>query len=156
MAEQTIPQRQSRWSSRHRTFLAVIWVVCGALSLLILILPFVTTQSNLRLQVGDVAGQDISAPQTLSYQSAVLTQQQREESANAVAPVYCPADADVAREQLDLLRDALNFINTVRQDSFASLEQKISDLSALQSMNLRQESAQALLLLDESAWQNIH
>jgi hypothetical protein len=155
MTEQTSPQRLSRWSSRHRTFLFVIWVACGALSLLILIIPFVTTQSNLRLQVGDVAGQDILAPQTLSYQSAALTQQQRDESANAVAPVYGPADADVAREQLDRLRVALNFVNTVRQDTYASLEQKISDLSALQNVNLSQEDAQAVLLLDEAAWQNI-
>jgi len=155
MVDQTSLQREPRWSSRRRTFLIVMWLACVALSFAVLILPFTATQASLRLQVGDVAGQDILATQTLSYQSEVLTLQQREEAANAVAPVYGPADADVAREQLDRLRIALNFINTVRQDSFASLEQKISDLSALQSMNLRQESAQALLLLDESAWQNI-
>lgn len=155
MAEQTNPQRLSRWSIRHRTFLFVIWVICAALSFLILITPFASTQSNLRLQIGDVAGQDILAPQTLSYQSEVLTRQQREENANAVAPVYGPAEADVAREQLDRLRVALNFINTVRQDSYASLDQKINDLAALQNVNLTQEDAQAILLLDEASWQNV-
>lgn len=155
MTEQTKPQRQSRWSSRRRTFLVVMWVACVALSFFVLVMPFTTTQASLRLQVGDVAGQDILSPQTLSYQSEVLIQQQREESAAAVAPVYGPADADVARQQLARLRTALNFINTVRQDNFASLEQKISDLSALQNVNLSQESAQAILLLDEAAWQNV-
>ncbi|MCL5428995.1 MAG: HDIG domain-containing protein [Chloroflexi bacterium] len=155
MSEQTRPQRQSRWSSRHRMFLAVMWVACVLLSFFILVMPFSSVQANLRLQVGDVAGQDILAPQTLSYQSEVLTLQQRQESANAVAPVYGPADAEVAREQLDHLRIALNFINTIRQDSYASLEQKINDLSAMQNVNLSQESAQAILLLDEAAWQNI-
>lgn len=136
-------------------FLAVMWVACVLLSFFILVMPFSSVQANLRLQVGDVAGQDILAPQTLSYQSEVLTLQQRQESANAVAPVYGPADAEVAREQLDHLRIALNFINTIRQDSYASLEQKINDLSAMQNVNLSQESAQAILLLDEAAWQNI-
>ena len=154
MTEPTTPQRRSRWSSRH-TFLVALWLVCVVLSFFLLVMPFITTQASLRLQEGDVAGQDILAPQTLSYQSEVLTLQQREESANAVSPVYGPADADVAREQLARLRTALNFINTVRQDSYASLEQKISDLSALQNVNLSQGSAQAILLLDEAAWQNI-
>jgi putative nucleotidyltransferase with HDIG domain len=155
MTDLTSSQRKTRWSSRRRIFLIVMWLACVAISFLVLIVPFVTTQASQRLQVGDVAGQDIQAPQTLSYQSEVLTIEQREESANAVAPVYGPADADVAREQVDRLRVALNFINSVRQDHFGSLEQKISDLSALQYVNLSQESAQAVLLLDEAAWQNI-
>jgi putative nucleotidyltransferase with HDIG domain len=155
MSEQTNSQRKFRWSGRRRTFLVVMWVACVALSFFILVLPFLTTQVNLRLQAGDVAAQDILAPQTLSYQSEVLTRQQRSESANAVAPVYGPADADVAREQLERLRVALDFINTVRQDSYASLEQKISDLSALQYITLGQETSQAILLLDDAAWQNV-
>lgn len=155
MTEQTDSQRQSRWSGRRRTFLVLLWLACVVISFFVLILPFTTTQASLRLQIGDVAGQDILAPQTLSYQSEVLTLEQREENANAVAPVYGPADADVAREQLERLRIALNFINTVRQDSYASLEQKINDLAALQNVNLSRESAQAIQLLDEGAWQNI-
>src|SRR3990172_1143395 len=155
MPEQAAFQRRPRWSTRRRFFLGLMWLGCLVVSLLVLVMPFSTRQANLRLEVGDVAGQDVLAPRTLSYQSEVLTEQQREESANAVAAVYGSPDADVAREQLERLQTALSFINTVRQDSYASLEQKIGDLSALQNVNLGQENAQAILLLSDSEWQSV-
>jgi putative nucleotidyltransferase with HDIG domain len=118
-------------------------------------MPFSTRQANLSLRAGDVSGQDILATRTLNYQSTILTEQARQEAADAVAPVYGPPDANVAREQLELLNNAVDFIDAVRLDTYASLEQKIGDLSALQSVSLGRESAQAILLLSDSAWQNV-
>lgn len=155
MTEQTKPQRTPRWPRRRRYFYGFLWLLCMLVSLASLLMPYSTRQSSLALQVGDVSGQDVLAPYTQSYQSEVLTNQQREESSNAVAPIYGPPNADVARDQLEQLRAGLTFINSVRQDNFASLDQKIDDLSALQNVNLSQESAQTILLLEESAWQNV-
>ena len=155
MTEQTKPQRTPRWPRRRRYFFGLLWLLCMLVSLASLVMPYSTRQSSLALQVGDVSGQDVLAPYTQSYQSEVLTNQQREESANAVAPIYGSPDADVARDQLEQLRAGLTFINSVRQDNFASLDQKIDDLSALQNVNLSQETAQTILLLEESAWQNV-
>ena len=155
MAEQTKSQRTPRWPKRRRYFYGLLWLLCLLVSLAALVMPYSTRQSTLSLQVGDVAGQDVLAPYTLSYQSEVLTKQQRDETANAVAAIYGPPDANMARDQLEKLRAGLAFINTVRQDSFASLDQKIDDLSALQNVNLSQDTAQAILLLEESAWQNV-
>jgi len=155
MAEQTKSQRNPRWPRRRRYLFGFIWLICLLISIAALVMPYSTLQSTLKLQVGDVSGQDVLAPFTLSYQSELLTAQQRAESANAVTAIYGPPDADVARDQLEQLRAGLAFINTVRQDSFASLDQKIDDLSALQNVNLSQETAQATLLLEEGAWQNV-
>jgi putative nucleotidyltransferase with HDIG domain len=155
MSEQTMPQRRPRWSTRRRIFLWTMWTACLLFSILVLVMPYSTRQASLRLQAGDVAAQDVLAPRTLSYQSEVLTEERREETANAVAAVYGTPDADVARQQLEQLQQALNFIDSVRMDSYASLEQKISDLAALQNVNLGRESAQALLLLNDSAWQSV-
>lgn len=155
MTEQAKLQRNPRWPTRRLYFLGILLAATALLSFLILVAPFSSQQSALQLQEGDVAGQDVLAPYTLSYQSEVLTTQQREEAANQVAPIYGPPDANVARDQLEQLRLALDFINTVRQDSFASLDQKINDLSALQHVALSQEMAQNILLLDDSAWQNV-
>lgn len=155
MPEPSSTRRKERWSTRRRLFLGTLWVACLLISTLALVMPFSTRQASLRLQVGDVAGQDILAPRTLSFQSAVLTAQRREQTADAVAPVYGPPDADVAREQLQNMQVAFSYIDTVRQDSYATLEQKIGDLSALQYVNLDRETAQAILLLNESAWQNV-
>jgi putative nucleotidyltransferase with HDIG domain len=155
MSEQTMPQRRPRWSTRRRIFLWTMWTACLLFSILVLVMPYSTRQASLRLQAGDVAAQDVLAPRTLSYQSEVLTEERREETANAVAAVYGTPDADVARQQLEQLQQALNFIDSVRMDSYASLDQKISDLAALQNVNLGRESAQALLLLNDSAWQSV-
>ncbi|MEX1248126.1 MAG: HDIG domain-containing metalloprotein [Anaerolineales bacterium] len=155
MTEQTKSQRSPRWPTRSLYFLGLLWVLGLAVSLALLMLPFSSRQATLRLQVGDVASQDVLAPYALSYQSEVLTDEAQEESANAVVPIYGPPDADIARDQLEQLRNALTFINTVRQDSFASLDQKINDLAALQSVSFSQETAQNILLLPDAAWQNV-
>ncbi|MCW5875601.1 MAG: HDIG domain-containing protein [Anaerolineales bacterium] len=154
MAAQTKPQRAPRWSAQ-RSFLVFLWLLALAVTLFILTLPYTSRQSSLVLETGQVSAQDVLAPYTLSYQSEVLTSRAREESADAIAPIYGPPDAAVARDQLEQLRTALTFINTVRLDNFASLEQKINDLAALQAINLNQETAQTILLLDNSAWQNV-
>jgi putative nucleotidyltransferase with HDIG domain len=132
-----------------------LWSACLIISILALVMPFSTRQANLSLQVGDVSGQDILAPRTLNFQSTVLTENARQDAADAVGAVYGPPEANVARDQLELLQNALAFIDGVRLDSYASLEQKIGDLAALQDVNLARESAQAILLLSESAWQNV-
>jgi putative nucleotidyltransferase with HDIG domain len=156
MSEQTQSQRNQRWSTRRLYFLGLLWLACLLASIVLLVMPYSSRQSVLRVQVGDVASQDVLAPQTISYQSEVLTTEEREDSANAVAAVYGSPDASVARDQLDNLRNALAFINSVRQDAYATTDEKLNDLAALQDLNLSQEAAQNILLLDDSAWQNVH
>lgn len=155
MTEQSKSPRNERWPRRRKYLLGFLWLLCLAASIAALVMPFSTRQASLSVRVGDVSSQDVLAPYTQSYQSEVLTNQQRVEAANSVTPIYGPPDANVARDQLEQLRAALGFINSTRQDSFASLEQKIDDLSALQNVNLSQETAQNILLLDEGAWQNV-
>lgn len=156
MSEKAITQRKApRWSTRRRVFLWTLWAVCLLISIAALVMPFSTRPASLRAQVGDVTSQDIVAPRTLNYQSAVFTERDRREAADAVAPVYGAPDANVARQQLEHLRAAVDFIDSVRADGYATLEQKIGDLTALQNVNLGRESAQAILLLNDSAWQNV-
>ncbi|HRN51481.1 MAG TPA: HDIG domain-containing protein [Anaerolineales bacterium] len=150
-----IQRKEPRWSTRKRIFLWTLWAVCLLISIAALVMPFSTRQASLRAQVGDVVSQDIVAPRTLNYQSAVFTERDRREAADAVAPVYGAPDATVARQQLEHLRSAVDFIDSVRADTYATLEQKIGDLTALQNVSLGRESAQAILLLNDNAWQNV-
>jgi putative nucleotidyltransferase with HDIG domain len=118
-------------------------------------LPLSQRQSTFGLEPGDVAPQDILAPYPISYTSEGLTQEARQAAADAVAKVYDPPDSSVARAQLDKLRGALDFIESVRADANATTEQKISDLAALQEIDLSQETAQALLDLSDSRWEAV-
>ncbi len=136
-------------------FRLVLLILTSVLAWGALILPLAIRQSIVPLQIGDVTTQDIQAPYDLSYVSEVLTQQARQEARNKVAPIYLPTDPAIARRQIENLRVALNFITTVRFDTFATPEQKFTDLSAIQNLEISSEHAEAILALSDSRWQTI-
>ncbi len=131
----------------------VLFLLVAGLSFLAIAYPITRVFADQRISVGDVTTQDIVAPYALSYESEVLTEQQREMAAMSVAPIYTTADTSVARNQLDRLRAALAYITSVRGDQFASQEQKLNDLAALSDISLNQETAQAILELSDARWQ---
>ncbi len=134
---------------------AILLVVTSILALGALILPLAIRPSQIPLQAGDVASQDIQAPRSMTYSSDILTQQAKQDAVNLVQSVYLPADPSITRRQIEKLRVALNFITTVRFDSFANLEQKISDISAIQDLELSRDTMEKLLELSDSRWQTI-
>ncbi|MEK6221556.1 MAG: HDIG domain-containing protein, partial [Chloroflexota bacterium] len=104
---------------------------------------------------GQVSLEDIQAPRSITYQSEVLTEQEQDSVARQIPLVYSSPDASIMRLQTDLLRDSLSFITTVRLDEFASEEQKMADLAALQNIHLSTESAKQILSLSDSNWQDV-
>ncbi len=104
------------------------------------------------LQTGDVATQDILAPSAISFESTVRTEQQRENALRAVSAKYTQADTNIARQQMEKLRAAQAYITSVRADIHASEEQKLTDLAALQEINLSQDTALGILGLNDPRW----
>jgi len=123
-------------------FAAIVWI------------PAFST-SIVDLQVGDVASQDIAAPSALSYVSEVLTTQQQEAAQNAIFPQYTASNTSIAREQLEHLRAALAYVSSVRTDAYATNEQRLTDLAALQDLYFSQEIALNILDLSDSRWQAV-
>ncbi len=105
--------------------------------------------------MGDVAPQDIQAPNALNYVSQVQTEQMRTDAEQRVMPVYLPADPAIARQQIEILRATLNFIIASRSDSYSTLEQKLEDLSALENIQLNREEAERILTMSETRWQTV-
>ncbi len=140
-------------AGRRRFFFFLLLIVTSGISLAALVLPTLAPLSNPALQAGQVAPQDFLAPGDISYESAALTQVQREAAARAVARVYTATDTNIARRQLEELRTALVFITSVRSDAFAKDEQKLADLAALENVQLGKETATAILELNDSRWQ---
>lgn len=136
-------------------FRLVLLILTSVLAWGALVLPLAIRQPIAPLQIGDVASQDIQAPFDLSYASEVLTEQARQDARNKVAPYYLPTDPSIARRQIEKLRVALNYITTIRFDTFASLEQKFTDLSVIEDLNISNEKAEAILELSDSRWQTI-
>lgn len=148
-------QRKIRWPSLRTFFLTLILIITGALSATALLFQPPTQVDLEVLEVGDVSPQDISAPITLSYDSEILTEQQRNIAAENVEPVFAPPNSSIARTQVNKLRAALAYIISVRMDEFASPEQKTADLAAMQDVNLSTESMQLLITFSENNWEGV-
>jgi membrane-associated HD superfamily phosphohydrolase len=142
-------------SIRQKIFVGLLFFVMSGLALAALIIPSPLRPSISSLEVGQVAPQDIVAPKAISYESAVLTAKQRDTAARAVTPVYAPLDTDVARRQVSRLRNALDFISSVRADQYATSEQKLADLTALEDFKFQKGSDEKILALSDARWQTV-
>ncbi|MFZ3071473.1 MAG: HDIG domain-containing metalloprotein [Anaerolineaceae bacterium] len=133
----------------------LVLIVTCVLVYAALVLPDVVQNSNVPAGVGEVAGQEILAPYSVTYESKVFTERARKEAAAAVEPVHLPADPSIARHQLENLNSILYYISTVRKDTFATRDQKLSDIASLSEVRLSASVANQILDLDEQSWQDI-
>lgn len=150
-------QSISQVNLNRRRNIGLIFLLLGIFVLILvgLMIPFITTQIDSQISSGEVASREITAPRSLTYTSEFLTEAQREAAANSIAAIYSPPDTSIARNQLESLRGTLSFINSVRADSFASVEEKLADLAALEDIDLDQETALSILELSDSRWQAV-
>ncbi|HSF81156.1 MAG TPA: HDIG domain-containing protein [Anaerolineales bacterium] len=140
---------------RPRLYYFLLFLVAAGLILFALVLPELVPLSVPSIQSGQVASQDILAPKDIAYESQVLTEQQRDAAARSVPLIFTSPDTSVARQRLEDLRTTLNYIASVRADTFASAEQKIADLAALEGIHLSQDTTETILALNDSRWQAV-
>ena len=148
-----MPASPGPW--RRAIFLILLTLVTTGLMFLALVIPFAARLSETALRVGDVATQEILAPYNLTFESQVLTDNQRENAIKSVRSVFSPADPNVGRKQLEGLRSALSFITSVRADTFATPDQQLSDLATLEGIRLPGETALDILGLSDGRWQTV-
>jgi len=141
--------------TRRHFFLGLIFLLFFGFILLALLIPSAENLSAPPLLVGDVAPYDIHAPNALTYPSQILTARQQDTVASEVPLVYSPVDTNIARQQLERLRNTLVYINSVRQDGFSTQEQKTTDLAALEDIQLSRDTIIGILSLSDSRWQSI-
>ncbi len=133
----------------------ILLVVCSLFAWGALVLPIAIRQPGIGITEGDVATQDVQAPRTLTYTSQILTDQAREDARAKVQPIYLSTDPSITRAQIEKLRVALNYISTVRFDSYATLDQKIQDLAAMREVSFDKDIVISILNLSDSRWQTI-
>ncbi len=150
-----MPETVLRQPARRAIFFVLLLVISTGLALFALIIPMLTSLSSPVLNIDIVAPRDILAPQPITYVSKVLTEQQRESAARSVSPVYTMPDTAIARRQLEHLRSSLAFITSVRGDAYANPKQKLSDLAALEYIQIDTEPSNNILALSDSHWQAV-
>jgi hypothetical protein len=139
----------TRWRSLRYLALALL---VSALILACLLWLRPENPQVLSLQVGSVSPQDIMAPLDISFQSEVLTEQQRSAAAQSISPVYSIADPQIARTQAEKLSVTLDYMDSLRADQEASLDDKLTSLAELPDLDLPTETMGILLTLAESDW----
>ena len=140
---------------RRNTGLVFLLLAIFVIILVGLMIPFITTQIDSQLSAGEVASREIVAPRSLTFTSNILTEEQKESAADSIAAIYSPPNTSIARNQLESLRGTLAFITSVRDDTYASVDEKLLDLAALEDINLDQETALSILELSDSRWQAV-
>ncbi len=141
----------------HTIGVILVAVVAVLLSTLIVSFDSVFQSANdaSALQVGSVVAQDIRAPYSITYVSDVLTQRQRDAAANSISPIYDPPDPNVARHQITLLQQILDFIDNVRKDPYGTQQQKIADINDITALQLDQNIIESILQMDDDAWRAV-
>ncbi len=95
--------------------------------------------------IGERASQEVVAPQTITYESAVATQRQRESAAASVGTLYGPPDLRIGRVQQERAQIIFNFADVVRADVLADAPTKISYLQAIEGITIEPQVAQDIL-----------
>jgi hypothetical protein len=162
-ADEPSPQRLPRlgrplksqdipWSARARVL--AVWLTSGLIIILILVtrVPFT---GQVTVEEGEVAQRDTIAPRQITFVSEVLTQQRRDMAANAVPEVYDPPQPRVGRQQLTLAGQMLDYVGTVRSDSYADAAAKTAYLGAISGLDLTPEVINRIILLSAPAWERV-
>lgn len=116
---------------------------------------FQTQNTIASLEVGSIVAEDVRAPVNVTYVSDVLTERQRQAAMESVAVIYDPPDPNVARQQIILLQQILDFIDNVRRDPYGTQQQKIADISMIMALRLEQSVTESILQMDDETWRAV-
>ncbi|MBN1889310.1 MAG: HDIG domain-containing protein [Thermoflexales bacterium] len=136
------------WSTLRAWFLGGLLAAGIAGVLAAPVLP----EGQVTLQESGVAPNDIRAPERASYTSDILTQQARETAAASVTALYTPPDPTIARAQVALSRQILDFIRAVRTDPLATPSEKIAALQAIEKVRLSRDIIEQILAHSNTSW----
>jgi cyclic-di-AMP phosphodiesterase PgpH len=141
--------------ARIRTLQLVLLILVGLVSMAALIVPLSLSPGALPLSAGDVAPRDLQAPEAIEYVSEVRTEEARAAAERAIPQTYSSPDPSIARNQIERLRAALDYISLVRADEFATPEQKQADIQSLSDLTLNPETIDQILNLSATRWDTI-
>ncbi len=107
------------------------------------------------IQEGGIASNDIVAPFSHSYVSEILTARDQEAAAASILPIFDPPDPNVSRQQIQLLRQILDFVDNVRRDPYSTTSQKVSDISQITALTLDESVITSILMMENDLWRSV-
>jgi len=152
--EREAPRRNGRqWWAWVR--LILLGVALAGVTGLVMVQPLLPTD-QVMLDVGEVAADTIPAPYTLSYDSAIRREEEREAAAASVNPIYTSPEGDLARQQLERAREVLDYLGSVRADPLASTAEKRAYVLAVPELSsLSPDVIDSMLAMSNQSWDRL-
>ena len=143
---------QRWWAWLRLVLLGIVLIgVTGGM----LVRPLLPTGQEALVE-GQVVPQDIRAPRSITYESAILRAQEQERAAAQVEPIYVLPDPALARQQLDRTRQVLDYLGSVRADALASSAQQRGWILAVPELaDLPREMLDSLITLPDESWDRV-
>ncbi|MCX7839798.1 MAG: HDIG domain-containing protein [Anaerolineae bacterium] len=120
-----------------------------------LILAFPGAPELPRLEVGKPSPKTILAPERVTYASALLTEEARANAEAQVKDVYDPPNAQLARQQVQEAVRLFSYLDSLRNDPYSSLEQKIEWARQVPALTLPVTMLTRTLTLDEPTFARV-
>jgi putative nucleotidyltransferase with HDIG domain len=151
--ERASHQVSQRWWVWLR--LILLGVLLAAVTGVVMALPLLPS-GRVVLDKGEIAPEDIRAPQSAFYVSAILLEQKQQEAAAQVQAVYTRSDPELARQQLNRTRQVLDYLGSVRADTLASSAQKRGWILAVPELaDMSVDTLDSLLALSDASWDRV-
>jgi hypothetical protein len=149
------PAEQGKLDRVSKVRAVILGVLLAAFISAVLLVDLIFPANQVTLDVGDVSPVTRLAPRDLAYESEIQTEQAQDAQAASIQDIYDPPDTSVARQQEVRARQILDYMSTVREDPYASAEQKASWLAAIPDLDLTPEVMDIILALDKDEWQEV-
>lgn len=106
------------------------------------------------LNVGDRVTETIVADRSLTYESEVLTAEEKRQVSAGIF-LYTPIDRSIGRTQTNRARSIFAFVDVVRSDALASLETKINYIQSIHELAISPEVAEQLVTISASEYNSV-
>jgi len=116
------------------------------------ILVFQFLPSRVDLEVGEVSPNDIRAPREITYVSQIRTEEERQRAEEAVEDIYDPVDPEIARQAIAQTHQVFDYVDSVRHDEYATLEEKMEMVRAIPDVALPISVISDTVTLEEDLW----
>jgi putative nucleotidyltransferase with HDIG domain len=143
------PRQRISWRARLPGLL--FGLLFAAAAILILTLRF-SSADRFALQPNDVSPADIRAPRDQDYVSELLTEEARQSAEAAVPDEYDPPQVTIRPQQVARAREVLDYISSVRADSYASSEDQAAWIRAIPDVALSSQAISQTLALGDEGW----
>lgn len=139
------------WRARSAALLIALF--CAATLAFIFIYPG-SGEVN-RLEAGQVSARAILAPERITFASEIQTGEAQSKAQAAVKDIFDPPNPERARAQVGKAESVLDFVDTVRHDSYSDSEKKLKFVLAIPDLNLATLALSRTLALDDSAFHRV-